>query len=340
MRDINETNAADYARQVGLFPESAPVQAECLAGGVSNIVLLLRNEASGQEIVLKQAREKLRVAADWRSRLDRVWREVLALRTLATLLPAGTVPEVLFEDRENYLFAMTAAPRDHVVWKSELLAGRLAPGVAGALGSLLGVVHSQTWNGRNVSPVLRDRQVFDELRIDPYYRWIATRDPEMQPALQQLIDQTMTREDCLTLADFSPKNILLADGRIILLDFETAHVGDPAFDVGFFLTHLLLKSLHVSQIREALLHEIREFWSAYRREFSDPAIASAIETRTGAHLAACLLARVDGKSPVDYLTPEERPCVRRFARSLLPAPPENWPDFELAARGNLFERLP
>jgi len=202
----------------------------------------------------------------------------------------------------------------------------------------LRVVHAEIHE--HCGRLAADRQVFDELRIDPYYRWMATRDPELRPALQQLIDQSLTREDCLTLADFSPKNILLAGERIILLDFETAHVGDPAFDVGFFLTHLVLKAFHVPEIREALLHEIREFWSAYRCAFSDPVIASAIEMRTGAHLAACLLARVDGKSPVDYLTSEERPRVRRFARSLLPAPPANWPDFESAAHDELFESLP
>lgn len=326
MIEIQETTAPAYALERGLFPAGADVRAEWLSGGVSNVVLRLTDHPSGREIILKQARERLRVQAEWRSRLDRIWREVSVLRTIGPLFSEGTVPTVLYEDRENYLFAMSAAPRDHVVWKSELLSGRLREDLLPELGAFLANVHSLS---RTIAlpPELRDKLVFDELRLDPYYRWTAARHPEVATPLNRLVAETATREDGLTLADFSPKNILLWGDRWTVIDFETAHIGDPAFDLGFFLTHLVLKSLHIGSLRQSLLRGIQSFWSAYRAGLPAGQF-EAIEQRSMMHLAACMLARVDGKSPVDYLDEREQQCVRIFATGALNDPPPGWTSFE------------
>jgi 5-methylthioribose kinase len=331
MVEIEETTAPAYALERGLFPAGAKIRAEWLSGGVSNVVLRLTDSVSGRELILKQARERLRVQADWRSRLDRIWREVLVLRTIVAIFPERTVPAVLDEDRENYAFAMTAAPRDHIVWKAELLDGRLRPGLLPELGGFLSRVHALSSSGDVLPSELRDKQVFDELRLDPYYRWTAGRHPEVARALDRLIAETEARAEGLTLADFSPKNILLWDDRFTVIDFETAHIGDPAFDLGFCLTHLVLKCLHLATLREALLDGIHAFWAAYRAGLP-PALAAAIEQRSMVHLAACLLARVDGKSPVDYLNDGERQWVRQFAIAALNDGSPDWADFESRLR--------
>ena len=95
---------------------------------------------------------------------------------------------------------------------------------------------------------LADTSLFDELRVDPYYRTAARRHPDLAPRIEALI-AAMDRPDderTLVLGDFSPKNILVHAGGLILLDFECAHAGDPAFDLGFFLTHLMLKEIRAS----------------------------------------------------------------------------------------------
>lgn len=328
MTEIDEKSASAYARERGLFPPGAEVRAELLTGGVSNVVLWLEDASRGTALVLKQAREKLRVEADWRSRLDRVWREVLTLNVLAPIVPPGMVPRVLFEDRANYAFAMTAVPRGHVMWKHQLLDGIVRLDFFRRLGTFLGAVHARTWGGRGLPDTLRDPTVFDELRLDPYYRWTAERQPAVREPLLRLVARTSERRDCLVLADFSPKNILLVGDDMTVLDFETAHVGDPAFDLGFFLTHLVLKRLHVRAAREAIRDGIAAFWTAYRQEFADGEIVDEIERRTMSHLAGCLRARVDGKSPVDYLSEAERQRVREFTTPLLHAPVKTWPEFE------------
>jgi 5-methylthioribose kinase len=328
MLEIDESTAAAYAIAGGLFPGDSDLRSEWLSGGVSNAVFLVTDPVTGRSLILKQAREQLRTVAEWRSRLDRIWREVAALKLLGRLVPGQMVPQVLFEDRENYLFAMTAVPAGHVVWKQRLLAGDIEPGIFGQLGAFLGRVHARTWGGANVPVELYDKTVFDELRLDPYYRWTAPRQPSVAVELLELATKTSQRRDCLTLADFSPKNILLFQGQLTVLDFETAHLGDPAFDLGFFVTHLVLKAIHLPGHRDEILRGVRAFLDVYYREFPDPDLPREIESRFPRHLAGCLLARVDGKSPVDYLSSEEQAFVRNFVIPLIKSPAANWSDFE------------
>ncbi|MBX3442350.1 MAG: phosphotransferase [Planctomyces sp.] len=330
MVEINESNAAAYALERGWFPPHASLDVEWLAGGVSNIVLRISRPGHGFDIVLKQARERLRVQADWRSRLDRVWREVLAIHTIARIAPSGTVPDILDEDRDNFAFAMTAASREHAVFKQELLAGSLADGLLARLGAFLGGIHACTRDPGVLPAELHDREVFDELRLDPYYRWTAARRPAWRSALEDLIADTLAHPVCLTLADFSPKNILLFDDSFLVIDFETAHLGDPAFDLGFFLTHLVLKSLHVPPLRPALLAGADEFWSTYADAGGGREAIADVEARAMRHLAACLIARVDGKSPVDYLSSDEQQTVRAIAGPLLLEPVDRWSAFVAA----------
>ncbi len=311
MREVTPENAADYLRQTGRVPVDRAIEARAMGWGVSNVVL--RIDVAGEPpLVLKQAREKLRTKALWLSRLDRIWNERDAMELLGTVLPAGTVPRVLFADEENYLFAMTCAPDDSVVWKESLLAGQVDLGVARLAGQTLGAIHAATRDHPSLAGRLRDTTVFDELRIDPFYRTIARAHPEIAPQIEHLIaSMGRTAHRHLVLADFSPKNILVHSQGLTLVDFETAHAGDPAYDVGFFLSHIALKGYRRvagSDPYEALMNE---FLAAYRSNADTaPTDIEDMTQPASVHMAACMLARVDGKSPVDYLDEEERQSVR------------------------------
>jgi 5-methylthioribose kinase len=330
MREIDATTAADYLRDAAWIPEDVPFLVRELSGGVSNIVL--RVDSPGKPpFVLKQCRERLRVPMEWHARLDRIWTEYAALELLRAILPEGTVPAILFEDRQNYLFAMTCAPDDAVTWKTHLMAGEIDPTVATRLGAILGKIHANAPGHHALRGTLSDTSLFDELRVDPYYRTIARAHPDLAACIDTLID-LMNRPDeerTLVLGDFSPKNILVHSKGLILLDFECAHAGDPAFDLGFFLTHLLLKTIRAAlQSLDRGLEYIeltQQFWSSYldRRHISAKAQTDLVR-RAIVHTAACCLARVDGKSPVEYLDARGQIVARSFAREALQAEATDW----------------
>jgi 5-methylthioribose kinase len=332
MREIDAETAGDYLRDSERIPRGADVRVRELGGGVSNIVL--RVDLPGQApFVLKQCRERLRVALEWRARIERIWTESATLEVLRTILPEGLVPHVLFEDRPNYLFAMTCAPDDAVTWKTHLMDVRVDPSIARRLGMVLGTIHKDAPGHPALHGILADTSLFDELRVDPYYRTAARRHPDLKPRIMALI-AAMDRppgERTLVLGDFSPKNILVHERGLVLLDFECAHAGDPAFDLGFFLSHLLLKTIHHggqdSGRARSYVGLTQEFWGSYLDRMGLGAARGAeLVQRAITHAAACCLARVDGKSPVEYLGIGAQAIARSFAREALQTEPTAWDD--------------
>jgi 5-methylthioribose kinase len=327
MKLLDAGNAEDYLRSARRIGPAVKLRIETLAGGVSNVVLRVDRDI-GEPFVLKQAREQLRTAAPWFSRLDRIWRETAAMEVIHALLPPGAVPRILFEDRENYLFAMEAVDPRHTVWKKELLAGRIRPDVAERLAEYLAAIHRGTHANAAIARQFDDRQVFVELRVDPFYRHVARVHPRVAGAIDALVDEMWRTRVCLVHADYSPKNVLLVDSEqhgasITLVDFETAHYGDPAFDLGFFLSHLMLKAVRAGSGADAYLRLAQTFWERYSTANADLVNEAGferadLERRVVAHLAGCSLARVDGTSPVDYLPQSsQRELVRSVCLRVL-----------------------
>lgn len=322
--DFDAANILPYLVSRGLIADSGRATAEALAWGVSNVVLRI-NCVDRDDFVVKQSRPQLRTKADWFSRPDRIYREVETMRCLAEILPAGTVPRIEFEDRSQFLFAMEAVPADHRVWKADLLAGRIDVSLADELGAILATIHQSTAGNDELRERLGDRDVFDELRLDPFYRYLQRSHPPLEQPLGELIDETLAKSLSVVHADFSPKNILLHGGGLTLVDFETGHFGDPAFDLGFFLSHILLKSVGRRQWSGDFVQLASRFWDRYTagRRFDDTADArhdqaNDFTRRSLRHLSACLLARVDGKSPVDYLAEgRQKDFIRRWSSERL-----------------------
>jgi hypothetical protein len=106
----------------------------------------------------------------------------------------------------------------------------------------------------------------------------------------------------------------------VLVDAECAWWGDPAFDIAFCLNHLLLKCLWTPTATAPFLAAFDALSSAYL-DAVDWEPRDAVERRAAALLPGLLLARVDGKSPVEYIDDEsDRDLVRRVAAGLLLRP--------------------
>ena len=316
--DIEDSEALqNYLAQNGHVRRGEIVAFDILPGGVSNRTVRV-TWPDGRAWVLKQALAKLRVSVDWFSSPQRIEVEARALRRLNYLAPPGTTPEFIFEDQANYLLAMQAIPQDHENWKSVLLSGRIAPDHFEQSAVLLSTIHRRSSESKaEIRQEFADTSYFESLRLEPYYLYAAEKIPAASDFLTALARETLTRKVSLVHGDFSPKNILIYNEKLILLDYEVVHFGDPAFDLGFVLAHFLSKAHHLRERRAALATASSLFWTAYIKEIATLDWASAIETQVVSHSLACLLARVAGKSPLEYLTPEETTRQRDVILSLI-----------------------
>jgi 5-methylthioribose kinase len=322
MLELSPDNAVDYLR-ARHWIGPGPVRVEALGWGVSNAVL--RVVTAERTFILKQSRPQLRTRDAWFSDLNRVYREQEVMEVLHPLLP-GVVPEVLHVDRENYVFAMSHAPEGSSVWKELLLAGDLDLAIGLPCGRVLGRVHEATATNRVLIERFRDHTVFVQLRVDPFYYRVQERRPEVAHAITPIVARMLSLKEALCHGDFSPKNILVHDRDFMLVDYETAHFGDPTMDLGFFLSHLLLKAIKLPALREQFFELTRAFWRGYAVEVRYRDLAS-LQMHGIEHLAVCMLARIDGTSPVDYLPEKrDRETVRRIGRHLLLEKIVSWDD--------------
>ena len=312
MAILQTDKVADYLRQIGLLPNSASARIEQLAGGVSSAVFRATWDTTA--VVVKQALPQLQVQDEWLSRVERSSTEARAAIVLERLLPAGSILAPLYVDEARSLFVMPSAPVGADTWKTLLMRGNLATDTASAVGDLLRSMHGRSRAEPGLAEAFADRQDFVALRVDPYLRVTAERRPHLAAAIGRHTDRMLSVRACLAHGDYSPKNILVEPARprvVILLDHEVCHWGDPTFDTAFCLTHLHLKACTFPYRGSDFLDLARVFWTTYGGD-------STLERDTVGMLGCLLAARVDGKSPAEYVTTEElRQRVRGLAESIL-----------------------
>ena len=333
------TDAADIVETLkarGFLPADAAPELHSLTGGVSSDVFRL-DTAQGP-VCVKRALAKLRVAADWRAPVERSHYEVEWLKT-ARAFAGDAVPQVLFEDEAASLFVMSFFdPATHSVWKSDLAEGRVDVGFAGQVGALLAAVHAGAAGSAEIAGRFQTTPLFEDLRLKPFLRHCAEVHPDLADRLAPLADRTAAMRTTLVHGDVSPKNILHGPAGPVLLDAECAWYGDPAFDLAFCSAHLLLKTVWKPPHAMAFLAAFAALQRAYLKAatWEDPA---ALEARAAELTAAVLLARVDGKSPADYLrADEDRGFVRATARGLVAETPPTMTDLAAAWRDALGAR--
>lgn len=292
-----------------------------LTGGVSSDIVRIEL-ADGREFCAKRALSQLKVKSDWRAPVERNHYEIAWLRRAGAIMP-GAAPTVFAEDRARGIALLEyLPPDDYVLWKTELLAGHANPDIPVAVAEALGRIHRATLDDAGDAEAFRTDHLIEALRLDPYLRFTASRHPQLGQAILAVLDNTMRNKRALVHGDVSPKNILVSrrDGHPVLLDAECAWFGDPAFDAAFCLNHLILKAVHMRALTSALLAQAAAFADTWLGHFP-AAERPAIEARTAALLPCLMLARVDGKSPVEYLGAADQSRVRNIAVPLIVSPP-------------------
>jgi tRNA A-37 threonylcarbamoyl transferase component Bud32 len=298
-----------------------------LDGGVSNRTVLVE-WPDGEAWVLKQALPKLRVDVDWFCDPARSHREALGTLYLSELAPPGSIMPLIFEDPENYLFAMSAVSSPHKNWKSMLLDGNLRTHHIERFATLIGLIHGNSIaraEELELDSVFADTTVFEKLRIEPYYLYTGERVPRARDFLHMVAEETRAHRQVLVHGDYSPKNILVEqDASLVLLDHEVIHWGDPAFDMGFSLAHFLSKANHLLPHRRRFCLAASTYWAVYWNTLGDagPQLVN-LESRVAWHTLACLLARVAGRSQLEYLTAVERKWQLDTVLEMLSRPPSS-----------------
>lgn len=296
---------------------------EPLTGGVASdiVKVVLGNEV----YCIKFARAKLKVAEDWRAPIHRSRAEYAWLKVADSVDP-GVAPRLFGCSDSLHGFAMEYVEGDDVfLWKTALLAGQQPRGEAGCVADLLGRIHARSAQPEFDRSPFDNRDDFEALRLEPYLRFTATRHPEIGERLTEVADLLYRSDSVLVHGDVSPKNIIFREGNPVLLDAECATMGDASFDVAFCLNHLILKAAHLPKMRTAYLGSALEFWNSYRCHVIWEDIG-ALDQKVSRLLPILMLARVDGKSPVEYLTPDTASTVRTIALALIEAPCRTIPD--------------
>lgn len=297
--------------------DSPVIAIEPLSGGVSSDVFKVA--LGDRTVCVKFAIERLRVASNWRAPVCRNEAEYHWLRQVGAWLP-DAVPQVFGHDAARHGLAMAFLPPDtHSNWKADLLGGRIDEAVAAAVGARLAAIHARSTACADLAALFSNAADFEALRLDPYLRFTADRHPALAARLDALADAQGAARIALVHGDVSPKNILCGPSGPVFIDAECATFGDPVFDLAFVLNHLAIKALVLSD-GAALLRSARALWAAYR-DGIDWEPRDAAEARTAALLPALMLARVDGKSPLEYLTGETAARVRNVAIALLASAP-------------------
>jgi aminoglycoside phosphotransferase (APT) family kinase protein len=303
---------------------------EPLTGGVSSDIW--RVDLPDRSVCVKRALGRLKVKADWRAPVDRNSFEAAWMRVASEAAP-DAVPRLIHQDQFGQALVMDFLdPHGHSLWKEELRQGRADPEFARQVGWRLVAIHGATAIRPEIAAAFPTDTIFHAIRLEPYLLATAAAHPDLERQLTRLVRRTATTKLALVHGDVSPKNILVGPSGPIFLDAECAWYGDPAFDLAFCLNHLLLKCLWTPEAAAGFIACFEALAEAYLAGVTwEP--RGRLEARAAALLPGLMLARIDGKSPVEYLTEQPlKTLVRGVARRFLEAPASRLAELVLAWR--------
>lgn len=307
---LNPSTVVEYLTSKNVIQKNDNPQVEVLTGGVSNVVIAITT--ANQKLVLKQALAELAVSEKWEADQRRAIVEANAIELFNKLTP-NQVPKLIFLDPDRFILVLERVPVGSTVWKSDLLAGVINPDIGLKLGATLASWHNYGEKSAEAKLKFMEDSLFEQLRIDPFYRFVATKNPQIEVPIRKLINELEGDKTTVVHGDFSPKNIMVAtNDDIYILDFEVTHVGNPVFDLAFLTAHLLCKFFRTDDRLHAKL--LANTAISFMKEYQTLRRISPSVTR---HAALIALARVEGKSPVNYLSTDAQQKLQVFTKDVL-----------------------
>lgn len=324
MNDFAERDLNEFLFRTKLLKRGETAVWTTLAGGVSSDIWRVR--LPDKTICVKRALAKLKVEAVWQAPTERNIYEWKWFKFVHENFGA-VVPRPVAHDREMQMLAMEfLAPEDFKLWKAELLKGETDAAFAAQTGTLLGKIHARSAFDQKIAADFATERLFYALRIEPYLLATAEKHSNAARQIREIAGQTLAARVALVHGDVSPKNILKGRENPVFLDAETAWFGDPAFDLAFCLNHFLLKAAFQPQFEKGYRDCFKAFAESYLNEVNWEG-RETLEARAARLLPVLYLARVDGKSPVEYIRDEEtKNRIRQTALKHILSPKSRLPE--------------
>ncbi len=291
------------------------INVEPLKGGVS--CEIYKVDTTTNSYCIKKALKKLRVEKDWYADPIRSYYEYLWLKKTKKILPSS-IPEVISYNRmKNYLIIEYLNMSRYSNLKEDLLKGKVDLDNLNKIAKKLLYIHKNLKSNYNKKIFQTHNFNFIKLRINPYLLELNKTYPELKKYINETVNLLRNNQHTVIHADFTPKNILVSKNKQIILDAETANYGDPSFDIVSLINHLIIKLLFVNKNKKNFVLALKKIFNTYHSNVTWEEKQDIIK-RSLTLLPLMMLARVDGKSPVEYIkNNNEKNKLRRIALDLI-----------------------
>ena len=266
---------------------------------------------------------KLRVLKEWFADTKRLRYEYLWLKHCKKIIP-NSIPNIYqFSAKQDFLILEYLNEKNYVTLKSKLLKKDIDINIINKISKNLSKIHNESTGQFVKKKFINNSKNFYDLRLDAYFNEVGRVYPDLKKIIKNIIKNYKKYSSTLVHGDFSPKNILIFNKNIKYIDAETCNFGDPVFDVVYFGNHLLLKSIHIPDKKNKFIKSYENFFSTYLKSIKFSQRKNFID-RCIAMVPIMLLARIDGKSPVEYITKKNiKNKIRLLSFNLINDPPES-----------------
>ena len=312
--NLEKKAISGYLQRKKLLTRGTQIRVMTLGDGLKNRVYYV--SAGSRAWIVKQAHARAQLKERWWLDRKRVFAEKNCIEILSEFLAPEIIPDVVLEDRTDFILVTIPPPQQAVLRENELGDGRIDLQIAVQCGELLATVHNETAGVPEIKKMFKDTKAFEQLRIEPHYNYIVKAYPDLKKAIAARSSRLLKEANCLVLADLRPRNVWINTGQLYLVDFATAHYGYPTFDLAFYSADMVVKAMQNSTQKAAYLEAINVFWNGYFQLASYNGVKE-VEKQAVHDLGCLLLSATDGRQPAHIEDEHVAGLSRRIAQSLL-----------------------
>jgi 5-methylthioribose kinase len=312
--NLEKKSLSGYLQRKKLLTRGTPIRVMSLGDGLKNRVYYVA--APKESWIVKQAHSRAQIKERWWLDRRRIFAEASCIDVLRQFLPPAITPQIVLEDRTDFVLVTTSPPENASLWENDLNSGRIDLQIAVQCGELLATVHNETAHRPELKSMFKDMKPFGQLCIEPHYNHPLNAFPDLKKVIAVQTKRLVKEASCLVLSDLRPRNVWINNGQVYLVDFAAAHYGHPGFDLAFYAADMCIKAMQNGVQKAAYLEAINVFWNGYFK-LADYKGIEDIEKPAVRDLGCLLLSATDGRQPIEFEDPHVADLARRIAMSLL-----------------------